>query len=39
MDISVCWVNAALIVTANSGADVPKATIVSQIIKSETCSE
>jgi hypothetical protein len=39
MDISVCWVNAALIVTANSGADVPKATIVSPIIKSETCSE
>ena len=36
MDISVCWDIAALMVTANSGADVPKATTVSPIIKSDT---
>ena len=36
MDISVCPVKAALIVTANSGAEVPNATTVSPIIKSET---
>ncbi len=36
IDISDCCVKAALMVTANSGADVPKATMVSPIIKSET---
>ena len=36
MDISDCFVIAALMVTANSGADVPKATTVSPIIKSDT---
>ena len=36
MDISVCCDIAALMVTANSGADVPKATTVSPIIKSDT---
>ena len=36
MDISDCCDIAALMVTANSGADVPKATTVSPIIKSDT---
>ena len=36
MDISVCCDIAALMVTANSGADVPKATTVSPITKSDT---
>ncbi len=36
MDISVWFVAAALIVTANSGADVPNATTVNPIIRSET---
>ena len=36
--ISDCPEKAALMVTANSGADVPKATTVSPITKSDTCS-
>ena len=36
IDISVCFVIAALIVTANSGAEVPKATTVRPMIKSDT---
>ena len=34
--MSVCFVTAALIVTANSGAEVPNATTVRPIIKSDT---
>ena len=36
IDMSVCFVTAALIVTANSGAEVPNATTVRPIIKSDT---
>ena len=39
IDISVWPVNAALMVTANSGADVPKATTVNPITKSEIFNE
>ena len=39
IDISVCPVIAALIVTANSGADVPKATTVKPITRSEIFNE
>ena len=35
IDMSVWLVAAALMVTANSGADVPKATTVNPIIRSE----
>ena len=37
--IFVCFVIAALMVTANSGADVPKATTVKPMTRSDTFSE
>ena len=39
IDIFVCFVIAALMVTANSGADVPKATTVKPMTRSDTFSE
>ena len=39
IDISVWPVSAALMVTANSGADVPKATTVNPITQSEIFNE